>query len=547
MKELYMLRMLQALKWTIFIQLSCLSLFGFTFQLILSLLKLSNVPYRPFSFWIRIILFVVFLFLLCARFQKDSRILERSSSNRIILLMRNFLYENLWTGVTLMLTGAFANWAYLSFLLPYNHTVMYSQCQADSKLLCVNEVFVFIFTLGLWEGLDYFLNSYIFKQHEIFAFKANQQTSVFQDIKLNLKTIIVKSFIKALKPTLVFIILYSIFRDLVLNFIAKLLFVHVNDKLSLFSNVHFILIALLTNSMFLFATNLILFIFNVVLTKRHVFTIKDLMQALAEDHQILCIKKLVYLDLVLLTEQNPDRRREMYKLSQPGGHPKTWNFVKEKCLQNITDYMKLLDHDNSKKDKPIVPPALLNNVQLHNHSNMRNLVEDASFKPAEPKKTNLIVSLAQSAFTRYKNNFYQLKTLPIYTYLVSNEQIVLSQLNDYQCVLWSIRSLTALICEALNEEAYGVISNDINDIILILLDFKNIVEDSKSSGGLVQYKHSVKHKYKVEIRYCIIQCLYKISNYYASYLDSLNLPKNALLQLKSLSKVNINKDKAKVN
>lgn len=543
-----MLRMLQALRWTMFVQLSSLSIFGFLFQLLLSILKLNNVPYKPFSFWLRIFLYVVFIFLLCVRFQKDSRILESSSSNRIILLMRNFLYQNIWTGITLMLAGAIANWSYLSFLLPYNYTVMYNQCQDESKSYCVNEVFVFIFTLGLWEGLVYFLNSYIFKQHEIFAFKANQQTTIFQDIKINIRTILVKSFKNAIRPTLVFIVLYIIFRDLILNVFAKLLLVHANEKMNLLSSVHFVLIAFLTNTMFLYATNLILFIFNVVLTKRHVFTIKDLLQALSEDHQISCIKKLVYLDLVLLTEQNQERRKEIYKLSQPGGHPKTWNFVKEKCLQNITDYMKLLDHDNSKKEKHNNPPAISNSLHLHNHSNMRNLVQDSSFKHVEPKKSNLIVTLASNALTRYKNNLYKLKNLPIYTYLVSDEQVVLSQLNDYQCVLWSIRSLTALICEALNEEAYGVISNDINDIILILLDFKAIVEDAKSAGGTVQFKHSVKHKYKREIRYCIIQCLYKISNYYATYLDSLNLPKTALLQLKSLSKVNINnKDKNQIN
>lgn len=547
MKELYMLRMLQALRWTMFVQLSSLSIFGFVFQCFLSLMGLVNVPYKPFTFWMRIVLYVVFIFLLCVRFQKDSRILERSSSNRIILLMRNFLYENLWTGITLMLAGALVNWSYLSFLLPYNSSVMYSQCTADGKTLCVNEVFVFIFTLGLWEGLVFFLNSYIFKQHEIFAFKANQQTSIFQDIKSNMKTILLKSGKDVIRPTLVFVILYILFRDLFLNLIAKILFVHVNDKLSLLSNMHFVLIGLLTNTMFLYSTNLILFIFNIVLTKRHVFTIKDLLHALSEDHQILCIKKLVYLDLVLLTEQNPERRKEIYKLSQPGGHPKTWNFVKDKCLQNITDYMRLLDHDNSKKHKHVNPPNVPIHLTLHNHSNMRNLIQDQAFDHTEPKKSNLIVTLAQSALTRYKSKIYQFKTLPIYTYLVSDEQVVLSQLNDYQCVLWSIRSLTALICEALNEEAYGVISNDINDIILIFLDFKNIVEDSKSSGGPVQFKHSVKHKYKVDIRYCIIQCLYKIAHYYATYLDSLNLPKNALMQLKALSKVNINKDKHKVN
>lgn len=542
-----MLRMLQALRWTMFVQLSSLSIFGFVFQFLQSMLKLTNLPFKPLTFWIRILLYVVLLFLLCVRFQKDSRILERSSSSRIILLMRNFLYENIWTGIALMAAGALANWSYLSFLLPYNYTVMYSQCSADTKTSCVNEVFVFIFTLGLWEGLAFFLNSYIFKQHEIFEFKANQQTTIFEDIKNDFKKIILKSFKNAVKPTLIYVILYVIFRDLLLNFFAKLLFVNVNEKLGLFSNIHLIFIALLTNSMFLYATNMILLIFNVVLTKRHVFTMKDLLQALSGDHQISCIKKLVYLDLVLLVEQNPQRRKEMYKLSQPGGHPKTWNFVKEKCLQNISDYMKLLDSDNVKKEKQIKQATVPNSLNLHNHSNMRNLVQESTFQKQEPKQSNLIVNLASSALTRYKNKLYQLKTLPIYTYLVRNEQVVLSQLNDYQCVLWSIRSLTALICEALNEEAYGVISNDINDIILVFLDFKNAIEDSKSTGSLVQYKHSVKHKYKVEIRYCIIQCLYRISNSYASYLDSLNLPKNALLQLKSLSKVNMNMDKNKVN
>lgn len=542
-----MLRMLQALKWTMLVQVSSLSIFGFVFQFFLSMLKLSNLPYKPLTFWMRILLYVVLIFLLCVRFQKDSRILERSSSYRLILLMRNFLYENIWTGITLMLAGAVSNWSFLSFLLPYNHTVMYSQCFADSKTSCVNEVFVFIVTLGLWEGLVFFLNSYIFKQHEIFAFKANQQTTIFEDIKIGFRGIMMKSFKNALKPTLIFLILYIIFRDLFLNIFAKLLFVYVNEKLGLLTKIHFILIALLTNTMFLYTTNMILFIFNVVLTKRHVFTIKDLMQALSDDNQISCIKKLVYLDLVLLSEQNPERRKEMYKLSQPGGHPKTWNFVKEKCLQNITDYMKLLDNDNFKKDKQIHQASIPNTLHLHNHTNMRNLIQDSTFQNVEPKQSNLIVTLASSALTRYKNKLYQLKTLPIYTYIVSDDQVALSQLNDYQCVVWSIRSLTALICEALNEEAYGVISNDINDIILIFLDFKNTVEDSKNSGGLVQYKHSVKHKYKVEIRYCIIQCLYKISNYYASYLDSLNLPKSALLQLKSLSKVNMSKAKNKVN
>lgn len=440
-----------------------------------------------------------------------------------------------------MLAGAIGNWSYLSFLLPYNYSVIFSQCDADSKFYCVNELFVFIFSLGLWQGLVYFLNSYIFKQHEIFAFKAKQQTTIFQDIKSNIKEIMIKSFKNTVRPTLFFIILYIIFRELFLNVFAKFLFVYTNEKLNLLSNIHFVLIALLTNTMFLYTINMILFIFNVVLNKRHIFTIKDLLQALSDDHQISCIKKLVFLDLVLLSEQNPERRKDIYKLSQPGGHPKTWNFVKEKCLQNITDYMKLLDQDNSSKEKQIYQGITTNNIHLHNHSTMRNLVQDGNFQNIESKQSNLIFTLASSAMTRYQNKLFQLKTLPIYTYLMSDEQVVLSQLNDYHCVLWSVRCLTALICEALNEEAYGVISNDINDIILIFLDFKNIVEDSKSFAGLAQFKHSTKHKYKAEIRYCIIQCLYKIANYYASYLDSLNLPKNALIQLKSLSKVNMNK------
>ncbi|NXT22625.1 NDC1 protein, partial [Syrrhaptes paradoxus] len=56
----------------------------------------------------------------------------------------------------------------------------------------------------------------------------------------------------------------------------------------------------------------------------------------------LIIKFLALQDLMLLSQYSPVRRREVFSLSQPGGHPNNWTAISRECLSLLSDLTQRL-------------------------------------------------------------------------------------------------------------------------------------------------------------------------------------------------------------
>jgi nucleoporin NDC1 len=58
------------------------------------------------------------------------------------------------------------------------------------------------------------------------------------------------------------------------------------------------------------------------------------------------IGHLACLDFAQLAETSKERRSEFFLISQPGGHPHSWNRLSARCLQTMDDFLGKLNESS---------------------------------------------------------------------------------------------------------------------------------------------------------------------------------------------------------
>lgn len=263
------------------------------------------------------------------------------------------------------LIGFLTTWLYSNFLSADYQTFFTnrSECETDTyqygfNVMCVNEKFLFIALTGSLSALLYCWHKN--PAHQQCEFPIIHQSSYLR-IRTQLYSVLWTTLLKSFVPILIVHITYSLIGRYPFEWLMKSLLtkdfvlngnVHIYDiKLFL---VTWILTTHILSNLYLMAH-----LIHVFLTQPQIFPIESgslgegfvysrdqnqvseltLVQALGNS-KVAIVRQLAALDLYKLSVYGDiyQRRKQIFALSIPGGHPYNWNELSNQCISSINAF-----------------------------------------------------------------------------------------------------------------------------------------------------------------------------------------------------------------
>ncbi|KAL3984974.1 Nucleoporin protein Ndc1-Nup family protein [Acanthocheilonema viteae] len=186
------------------------------------------------------------------------------------------------------------------------------------------------------------------------------------------------------------------------------------------------------------------------------------------------IKAFAFWDLRSLSAACYHRRKIIFSLSQPGGHPRNWNAIKFSCLRHIQHLSLQFENENDRirsetfasVTAPLLPSSDSNRPVILGQIAWQKDGLRQRFLPKNLRKANKDSSHADLAnkLSSFLNKF-----------LIHASHHIVSFFDVYIGIL-AIESVAALICVSLNEDRFGVVQKDLQEIISVFLQFSNNLE-----------------------------------------------------------------------
>ncbi|XP_022196293.2 nucleoporin NDC1 [Nilaparvata lugens] len=358
-KEMHIWRIAGAIGWSIVFQFMFLycyifianlnfwhpfNAFSVSFSSIFSLTTLLNI------FPLALVIFCQGF--LCSRdyiIQRNNQV----SNTRFSLLLNFFTIYNFTTLVLFSFVG---------ITLAHVHTsVLNERLNSFSTLCpnqierCLNEERFFLVCDGLCMGIFFFIKSNIFRSSKALFFPPIQQEK-FIRIQSSFLPCVRNSFAKSIVPSLIFYVCYFFKGNYLRSTFSSIFQLQSkNEGLdSVFTLADFELMFYLwmLSTTFIVTLEMMEILFNIYLTERAIFPVSTLL-ALPADHvplqnALMCdnvpiIQHLGFYDLSFLAEFDDERRAQLFTLSQPGGHARTWNCISGQCFKVINSFLDDLD------------------------------------------------------------------------------------------------------------------------------------------------------------------------------------------------------------
>lgn len=340
--------------------------------------------------------------------------------------------------------------------------------------------------------------------------------------------------------------------------------------------------------------HLMAFLFQVFLTEPRVFPIESnsimqqaapevtLVQALGNSN-VPIIRQLAALDLYILSEFHDEynRRKQIYALSVPGGHPNNWNALSAQCLSLINAYNAELTQLTAEMKKTL-PSIKYNNNQMYSQKNfmkpssllstpvtqlrsstpttaseladrirvrqynegcgIRNMLSpppatlgenDQLLSPIKPvvdpcARFNQAVDALNQRAQTFKQAVLQ---IPGVNYLFGQSDIArlhkLLSISKSEEMSWIVQGLTSIVVHSLREDRYGVVQINLTEIISTILQLRETVNKIPSFGVLgstatsFNRSNNSRHNGITVIRNAVKRSLYHISITFEDYLPDL--------------------------
>ncbi|CAK1579374.1 unnamed protein product [Parnassius mnemosyne] len=462
---------------------------------------------------------------------------------RFSIFLNTFTMQNIIFGILYSLNGYFAMSLYSS-LAGSNYNVLKKKCeQYDGQ--CLSEQSLFLQFGGMWMGLYYFLQVHIFGT-TVLTFPHIYQEKL-QQIKLVVSHIISTGFRKSFVPVLYFCIFYYLWGSKPRNVVSDVYSLYLEDPP--LDNV----VIMLTTGIYIglwFYTSLFFIsvytmrtIFNIVLTEPMKFPIESdnkltLCNALAQTSKFN--KYLAALDLKIMSMTDANRRSEIFILSQPGGHPRNWNNLLEKCMSIINEFNKELDIIHG--DGSAGEPDSSYSIQLKNtgtnassltsslySSPLRNMAQSPQLLLLKDHNKNKTDDTFSNAVKEEFNNFIQrLCQKPGISYFFGEltDTRLKFLLIQSQPLVWTCEGLATIVAASLKEDKYGIVQSDLPVVITALINLKQKL-DKLIKPGLVPRKHFVNDGFALRLRSALIssvkRSLYKIVITFSKFIHEIPL------------------------
>ncbi|XP_076463263.1 nucleoporin NDC1-like [Babylonia areolata] len=198
------------------------------------------------------------------------------------------------------------------------------------------------------------------------------------------------------------------------------------------------------------------------------------------------LQYLAFLDLSHLSRCSPQRRQEMFSLSQPGGHPHTWRGVCGTCLQQLEGLAAQVNaaHQSALAALPVhsLPADKIFSFAGETPLTQRGLshsfaqspgVENLPLHPpappaAPPANKQSLASMVYSG----------LKTKPILSYFLMELPDSKSRQLFASCQvhIWAIEAISELAAASYEEDKYGVVQMTLSAIFTTLVSLHDNLE-----------------------------------------------------------------------
>jgi len=183
--------------------------------------------------------------------------------------------------------------------------------------------------------------------------------------------------------------------------------------------------------------------------------------------------------LAHLTGQEKSARVGVFVLSQPGGHPHTWNSVRVACLEAINDISSSITAAISPKPDP--PPPAPVPVVAAMSTPMRRLA------PTLPPKVEELTPASTSAAPSNLHSLVSarmeaLKTRPLLSALFHStaDHGVRSVLCRAQAAIWAIDAITNIVAASVAEDRFGIVQKDLPGVLGALLTLEQTLVKTRS-------------------------------------------------------------------
>ncbi|XP_032516058.2 nucleoporin NDC1 [Danaus plexippus] len=466
--------------------------------------------------------------------------------SRFSMFLNLFSVHNIVFSTLYALNGYFTMSLYSS-LAKSNYNVLKKKCENyDGQ--CLSEQSLFLQFAGMWMGLYYFTSAHLFGA-AVLTFPHIYQEK-FQQIKLVISNIISMGFQHSVTPVLYYCVFYYVWGNKPRSVVSDVYSLYLEDPpldniINLISSGIWIGLWFYT-SLFFVSIYTMKTVFNIVLTEPMKFPIESekqmtLYDALSQRSQFTGY--LGAIDLKHLSMVDPVRRSQIFTLSQPGGHPRNWNNLLEKCLFIIKEFNKELDSVNGDTNSvddihlrkglskiPLTPPSSYSGA-LRNMAQSPHLLE-----LKEHKSYKLETTFAATAKEEFNNFLQKLCQKPGINYFFG--EMVNTKLKfifiQAQPVMWTCEGLSYIVSASLKEDKYGIVQNDLPLVLSTLVNLKQNL-DKLTKPGIVPRKHILNDVLAIKIKSALLssvkRSLYRIVITFSKFIHEIPLDPDVQIAL----------------
>lgn len=231
-----------------------------------------------------------------------------------------------------------------------------------------------------------------------------------------------------------------------------------------------------------------------------------LLNALSTNNKI--VKLLALYDLYQTTLKDAERRKEIFNLSFAGNVPQSWKIIFNYCFNNIKsttdDMTNVMKHPSPKLiNRRNIPNGTF--IKLNDISNNKNKEENI-------KTQNLII--------KFFENFR------IYNYFFAplDKDKTLEQFEE---TVWCCYILSNLAVVSLKEDQYGIVREQLGQIVSVILNLKNQLE--------IQRNFNSRKTKKIEyLKTHVTTCAVMLALNFATYVNDIGLDDNQLISFKKI-------------
>lgn len=249
------------------------------------------------------------------------------------------------------------------------------------------------------------------------------------------------------------------------------------------------------------------------MTERVIFpimTIKQdgdyLLTALNSDIKI--IKSLALFDLYQATIKDAERRKQIFSLSCAGSIPQSWKIIFSYCINNIKctieDMANVVKHETLYINRRNIPNARL--LQTNCSSSVKQEKKDIN-------KQNILIMF----FEKFR----------IYTYVFGSLDKERT-LEEFEITVWCCYILSNLAVVSLKEDEYGVVREQLGQIVSAVLDLKSQLEFQRKnvdSHNLKKVDYFITH---------VKTCAVMLALHFALYVNDIGLDETQLHSFKKI-------------